>query len=187
MVAVTFRMAATENYDLNQLCSTTLTVCHFSWFILVGSSLPTLTAIAVDRLLAISLHLRYTELVTPKRLITAIALVWVTSFGAALVRFYFNKNSRIMDIPGVSVGLLVTTVAYVQIYRVARHHIKEIHGQLQLHSAQAIDFIRENKSALNVLCFYLVFIACYLPYSERLFSLYCKLLCNSYLLNRNCF
>ena len=163
MLAVIFRMAANKNYDLTQLCSTTLTVCYLSLFLLTYSSFLTVTAIAVDRLFAISLHLRYAELVTPNRIITAIVSMWVASAGGDLLHVYLHKNSSIIFILAESVGFVVTTVAYVQIYRVARHHQK-IHGQLQLHSAQAMDFIRENKSALNVLYFYLVFIACYLPH-----------------------
>ena len=156
-------MGVNENYDLNQLCPTTLTICFFSLFLLACSSLLTVTAIAVDRLFAISLHLRYAELVTPNRIISAIVSMWVASAGADLLHVYLHKNSSIIYILMESVGFLVTTVAYVQIYRVARHHQRELHGQLQLHSAQAMDFIRENKSAFNVLYFYLVFTACYLP------------------------
>ena len=62
------------------------------------------------------------------------------------------------------VGLLVTTVAYFRIYKTVRHHQIQIQSQCQTLSAQAMETLRERKSAINALIVYIVFLACYVPY-----------------------
>ena len=72
IISEALKTAANGNYDFGFLCPTSLTVCYFSLFLLAGASYLNVTAIAVDRLLAISLHLRYQELVTSKRVTIAL-------------------------------------------------------------------------------------------------------------------
>ena len=57
MLAVVLRMAANGGHDFDLLCPTILTVCSFFSSLLAGVSFLNVTAIAVDRLLAITLHL----------------------------------------------------------------------------------------------------------------------------------
>ena len=64
MLAVILRMALNEGHNFDLLCPTILTVCYFSLILLAYASFLNVTAIAFDRLLAITLHLRYKELVT---------------------------------------------------------------------------------------------------------------------------
>ena len=59
MYAVVFEMAADVGHNFDLLCPTILTVWGFSSFLLACASSLNVTAIAVDRLLAITLHLRY--------------------------------------------------------------------------------------------------------------------------------
>ena len=61
------------------------------------------------------------------------------------------------------VGILLTTVAYIRIYRAVRHHQDQMHSQLQQQNAQARELFREKKSAFNTVHFYVIFVACYLP------------------------
>ena len=58
MLAVVLRMAANGGHDFDLLCPTILTVCSFSLFLLACASLLNVTAIAVDRLLAITCHFK---------------------------------------------------------------------------------------------------------------------------------
>jgi len=70
--AVMLKMAANGNYNFDFLCPRILVVCHFSLFLLACASFLSITAIAVDRLFAVLLHLRYHALVTLKRVIIAL-------------------------------------------------------------------------------------------------------------------
>lgn len=156
-------LAASDEYDSNLLCPTFLTVCFFSSFFLACVSFLTVTAIAVDRLLAISLHLRYKEFVTPKRIITALLLTWFTSGVTAFVFVYIHNRSNVVLVLIQFVGFVLTTVAYVRIYKVVMHHQNQIHGQFREQNAEAVERLRDKKSTLNVIYFYVVFVACYFP------------------------
>ncbi len=71
-------------------------------------------ALSVDRFLAIHLHLRYQELVTHKRVVAVVILIWVLSAFFALLTVWvpLNSFSLILVIIGV-VCLLLTTVVYI--------------------------------------------------------------------------
>lgn len=164
MVAVVLKVAASEDSDLEFLCPRILLLCHFLVSLLACTSLLTVTAIAVDRLLAISLHLRYKELVTSKRIKTAIVSVWLTSCVLASVRVLLHNRTNIVAVITVFVGLSLTTLAYIRIYKLARYHENLIQSQFKEQNAQAMDLIREKKYACNVLYFYLIFVSCYVPF-----------------------
>ena len=164
MYAVVLRMAANGGHDFDLICPAILTVCYFSLFLLVCASFLNMTAIAVDRLLVITLHLRYQELVTSKRVIIALLSVWLTSGGAAsLFVSLGNHNAMVTAIIGFG-GFFLRTVAYINIYRAVRHHKNQMKSQLQQENEQTVEFFREIKSAFNALYFYVIFVACYLPH-----------------------
>ena len=58
MVAVVLRMAANGGHNFHLLCPTILTVCSFFSSLLGCASFLNVSAVAVDRLLEITLHLR---------------------------------------------------------------------------------------------------------------------------------
>ncbi|XP_068735643.1 melanocyte-stimulating hormone receptor-like [Montipora capricornis] len=159
MLAVVFNMAVNSNLEL--LCPVILPSCFPILYLLVCASLLNVTAIAVDRLLAVSLHLRYQELVTAKRVTVAIVAIWLTSCTSLCV--FFTTLSLNIALVLTSVGFLLTTVAYFRVYNVARYHRNRIHHQFQQQNLQAVVLLRERKSSLNVIYIYAVFVACYLP------------------------
>ena len=85
MLAVVFNMAVNSNLEL--LCPVILPSCYAILYLLVCASLLNVTAIALDRLLAVSLHLRYQELVTAKRVTVAIVAILLTSCTSLCVFF----------------------------------------------------------------------------------------------------
>ena len=158
IIAGMLKMRATENY--NFLCPTIVTVNRFFLFLLACVSFLNVTAIAVDRLLAVSIHLRYQELVTSKRVFIALVSLWLTGGVGALLYILFPSNSNMIVVIIELVGILLTTLAYIRIYKVLRYHQNQIQCQLQLQNAQ---ILQEKKSAFNSLFVYVVFLACYLP------------------------
>ena len=62
--AVMLKMASSGD-ELAFFCSTVLIVLLYFMYLLGSASFPNVIVIAFDRLLAVSLHLRYQELVTP--------------------------------------------------------------------------------------------------------------------------
>ncbi|XP_067057604.1 melanocyte-stimulating hormone receptor-like [Acropora muricata] len=146
------------------LCPSLITFSYFLGSFLACASFLNITAIAVDRHLALSLHLRYQEIVTSKRVVRALVCLWTASviYSAVFVSVY--KISSIGTIVIEVSGLLVAAVAYIRIYQVVRYHQVTIERQLQLQYEQAVELLREKKSAINCLFVYLAFVTCYLPH-----------------------
>ena len=57
-----------------------------------NASFFTVVAISVDRFLAIHLHLRYQELVTHKRVVTAVILIWVLCASFPIIFIVSSKE-----------------------------------------------------------------------------------------------
>ena len=163
-IAVISRMLANENYNFDIFCPIYLTIYLFFILFLVTASYLTVSAIAIDRFLAISLHLRYQQLVTSKRVNITLVCLWLTSAIAASIFLAVPHNLTVVAIIEFY-GLFVTTVVYIHIYRVVRHHQNQILSQCQRYNDQAMEVLRAKKSAMNAMFVYLIFIACYVPNS----------------------
>ena len=161
MLAVVFNMAVNSNLEL--LCPVTLLSCFAILYLLAGASFLNVTAIAVDRLLAVSFHLRYQELVTSKRVTAALVAIWLTIASCTFFYLFFTPLNLNVLLVLISIGFLLTTVAYFRVYKVARYHQNQIYNQFQQPNVQAVVLLRERKSSLNVVYIYAVFVACYLP------------------------
>ena len=164
ILAVMFKISASEKYDFEFICPHLITMFQFSTFLLASASFLSVIAISVDRLLAISLHLRYQELVTPKRVSIAILSVWLASAVAASIYISLPSNNDVVSVVLECIGILVATVAYTRIYKVVRYHQNQIHSQSQMNYQRAKEALREKKSAINCLFVYVIFLACYVPH-----------------------
>ena len=164
-IIIAVMLSKTSNGDSNfaSFCPVIVTACYFFAFFLCSASLFTIAAIAVDRLLAISLHLRYHELVTSKRINMVLIMLWLTSGVTASISILFPVANKIIATFQV-ILLLLTTVAYIRIYKVVRYHRIQIRSQLQLQNFEVEDLHRQKKSAWNALIVYITFLFCYLPF-----------------------
>ena len=141
---------------------------------LVGStlgmvSLLTITAISLDRSLAIYLHLRYRELVTSKRVGLAIVGVWCLCGCVSLTMLWMRTTVLAFFYPGVvCFTLLFTSVAYYKIYRVASRHRAQIHALAQqVHAWQkesSVQFAQAKNSSLSMFLFSCLLLLFYAPY-----------------------
>ena len=164
-IIIAVMLSKTSNGDSNfaSFCPVILTACYFFTFSLCSASFFTIAVIAVDRLLAISLHLRYHELVTSKRINMVLIMLWLTSGVTASISILFPVANKIIATFQV-ILLLLTTVAYIRIYKVVRYHRIQIQSQLQLQNFEVEDLHRQKKSAWNALIVYVTFLFCYLPF-----------------------
>ena len=164
-IIIAVMLSKTSNGDSNfaSFCPVIVTTCYFFTFSLCSASFFTIAAIAVDRLLAISLHLRYHELVTSKRINMVLIMLWFTSGVTASISILFPVANKIIVTFQV-ILLLLTTVAYIRIYKVVRYHRFQIQSQIQLQNFEVEDLRRQKKSAWNALIVYVTFLFCYLPF-----------------------
>ena len=126
------------------------------------------TALTVDRFLAIHLHLRYKELVTHKRVVAAVIFIWVFSASLSLTRLSdLEKKKRFAVFATFQVFCLITTaLLYYKIYLAVRHHTNQIHAlqlQQEAQNGEMANAARLRKSAVGTFYVYLVFLICYLP------------------------
>ena len=137
---------------------------------LCSASFYTTTAIGVDRLLALQLHLRYEVVVTPFRVAGIVTFIWVFSAlysGAWLLisrLFYFALS------PTALAFLVVNFCVYLKIYLIVRRHQLQIAHQEQQHQGHI--FWRLKKSAVNTFLIYIVLLVCYTPYSSVTIFIY---------------
>lgn len=159
-----FGVAEYGNYDISFLCPTISNARFFLLLFLTSASFLTISGIAVDRLLAISLHLRYQELVTSRKIVLALAASWLASTVTASIFVVLpEKNTLVVIVVGF-VGFVVTTAAYIRIYKVVRYHQAQLQAQRGRSEVNSIAFLREGNSALNTLYVYIVYFVCYFPY-----------------------
>ena len=161
--AVVWKMASGGD-NLAFLCPTVLSVFSYFVYSLIAASFLNVTVIAGDRLLAVSLHLRYQELVTARRLTTVLVSVWIISCVFPILYILFPKEIEMVTAIISIIGYALTTVAYVRIYKVVKYHQNQIYSQNQLQNAQTREAHRQRKSAYNSLFVSVVFLACYFPF-----------------------
>ena len=134
-------------------------------YALCSVSLLTLTAISVDRLLAILLGLRYKEIVTLRRTYILLAIFWVLSLVAGL---FFHLNYCITfwcTLIGVPSCLVISIASYTKIFRALSRHQAQVqdHAQQQPTQPNALNMARYRKAVYSALWVQLALVVCYVP------------------------
>ena len=147
------------------LCQYARDAVYISGFALCGVSLLTLTAISVDRLLALLLGIRYRQVVTLKRTCIITATFWIVC--AACGSFFFLHPQitlwcGIIDIPLCSV---ISISSYTKIFRTLRHNQARVqdHDQQQPSQTNALNMVRYRKAVNSALWVQLALAVCYVP------------------------
>ncbi|XP_078377710.1 melanocyte-stimulating hormone receptor-like [Oculina patagonica] len=133
-----------------------------------GVSLLIMTAITVDRFLALHYHMRYPNLMTIHRALYTSATLWLICFLLSLLSFWKMDAYYFAAAFGIIICLLSCTVCYVRIYRIVRQHQLQIHVQQQAVECNAANIKQQNmlrltKSAKNTFIYHIVMILCYTP------------------------
>jgi len=132
---------------------------------LCGVSLSTVAAIGVDRLLAISYHLRYGSTVTVSRVMCVLTLNWlVNGFLGSLILWSGNKVFLAVMAVALAMFLCLSTYAHVKIYLVARRHKRQIQTQekaVQASIGNGFNVARFKKSVANAFLVHYVLLLCY--------------------------
>ena len=130
-----------------------------------SASLMTVTAISLDRLLALRYHLRYTSIVTVPRVIYVMALNWLVSgFMAGLVLWSGRKVFTVVMAAGVAICLCLSTCAYLKIYLAVRRHQQKI--QVQANAVQVrngFNVARFKRTTGNAFVVHYFLLLCYTP------------------------
>ena len=140
---------------------------------LCGVSLATITAISVDRLLALHYHMTYPNLMTTKRAMYASASLWflsvlLTCLGVA----WESEVLFIFEGVCITICFVLSSASYIKIYFIVRHHQIQIHAHQQavdsfnisVNIPDSNNMIISKKHALKTFIYFICMICCYLPY-----------------------
>ncbi|CAH3198849.1 unnamed protein product [Porites evermanni] len=154
-------------------------ICYYAeWAVLYSAlslcivSLLTMTAISVDRLIALLLGLRYRQVVTYRRTCITVTGFWILSIVGASTLF-LNRRITSWYQYIVSVLCLVTTIfAYAKIFVTLRHnqiHVQSHAAQGQPSQAIPLNIARYRKAVYSALWVQGTLGICYLPYTIAIF------------------
>ena len=132
---------------------------------LCGVSLGTMTAITVDRLLALLLGLRYRQTVTLKRIHIILAANWVLSSVSALcyiLDYRINLWCGYICIPSC---LVISFISYTKIFRTLIHQAQvQVHVQLQSTQPNSLNILKYRKAVYSALWVQFALVLCYIPF-----------------------
>ena len=138
-------------------------ITHFvAGFILASVSLLTMTAVSVDRLLALILGLGYKQVVTLKRTHLLLIIFWIVSSILGATSSFVNHRIAIrFSYVVIGVCLITTTVSYMKIFHGLHHN----QNQLQAHVQPVpLNMARYREAVHSALWVQLALVVCYLPY-----------------------
>lgn len=133
-------------------------------YFLSGVSFLTISAMGLDRLLALQLHLRYNSVITGFRTILSVIAIWVCVALMSLLWLGDFQNGISLVTIG-SVLLAADFLIYLKIYFIARHHQAQIqHQQPQVNDGNIIRAMRMKTSIVNTFFVFILMICCYVPH-----------------------
>ena len=132
-------------------------------------SMLIMTAISLDRYIALFFHLKYKYIVTTRRVLVVLVIFCLKGGFFASTWFWNSTLYASLGFFGIFICFLVISVAYIKIHRGLRNqHGLEVQDQAQVQDQQqtgnTLDLAKYRRSASSMLWIYGLFILCYLPF-----------------------
>ncbi|XP_078342366.1 uncharacterized protein LOC144628177 [Oculina patagonica] len=162
------QLLSTAN-EHRQLCYTVVSIIETLGGSFFGVALLTLIAISVDRLLALSLGLRYRQAVTLRRIRATLICFWIFNISVSILRFFWQYVLITTVISAVIYSsLAISFFSYLKIYLTLRQHYatQDVFRQRQPNGRgmHPPNMARYKKTVTTAICVQLAMLACYLPY-----------------------
>ena len=126
-------------------------------------SLMTITAISVDRLLALMLGLRYKQIVTLKRTYIIVTTFWVFTLVASLSGFFYHRIIFMYSSLVISFCLVISFASYTKIFCTLRYHQAQVRDQQPASQTNTLNMARFRKAVYSALWVQLALVVCYAP------------------------
>ena len=136
---------------------------YITGYVLFLVSLMTMTAISLDRLLALLLGLRYKQIVTLKRTYIIVTTFWVFNLVASLSGFFYHRIMFMYSSLVISFCLVISFASYTKIFCTLRYHQAQVRDQQQLSQTNALNTARFRKAVYSALWVQLALVVCYAP------------------------
>ncbi len=162
-------------YKTAELLGNTKLVCNgriLHWvagFTCTGVSVVTIASIAIDKVLALHLHLRYNEIVSNMRVAKVVLFIWLCCVTIVISVFFGHSDKywTFLPLPMLLLSLLVTAVCYLQIFSILRRHQRQIQATERVVSqpkTATLDLKKYKKSALTMGYVVILFICSNIPF-----------------------
>ena len=145
------------------LCRYVRDAAYITGYVLFLVSLMTMTAISVDRLLALLLGLRYKQIVTLKRTYIIVTTFWVFTLVASLSGFFYHRIIFMYSSLVVSFCLVISFASYTKIFCTLRYHQAQVGDQQQSSQTKAQNMARFREAVYSALWVQLALVVCYVP------------------------
>jgi len=143
------------------------TICLIPASFFTYASFFSVTALTIDRFLALYLHLRYKELVTRKRIVSVVIFIWILSAVLSLVyRLSLIETADGFFIAMEVLCLVVNAAIYCKIYEVVRRHtkhLKTLQVQQETQRSDIANVAKIVRSTISIFYVFVVFSICYIP------------------------
>ena len=150
------------------ICYNVYVALFIASYILFSVSLLVLTAISVDRLLALWLGLRYRQVVTLRRVYITVIVMWVLSIVATSTSYIWNPQLLLLFLYiHLCFCLSIIIFSYMKIFFMLRHYQiqAEINvAQEQPRQAIPLNIARYRKAVYSALWVQVTLFICYLPF-----------------------
>ena len=143
-------------------------VMHITYFISCTASLLSLTALALDRYVAITYPLQYRTKLNPVRAFLVSVVAWIVSILLSMIYFAvgYNRFRFIFANTAIAVTFIVLIFTNTKIFKYLRSQVSQwdsLHDSTEesLAKKQAVKW--EKKITKTLVIVLLLFLACYLP------------------------
>ena len=126
-------------------------------------TLMTMTAISVDRLLALMLGLRYKQIVTLKRTYIILTTFWAFNLFVILSGFFHHPIILSYSSLVISFCLVISLASYAKIFCILRYHQAQVRDQQPASQTNTLNMARFRKAVYSALWVQLALVVCYAP------------------------
>ena len=150
------------------VCRYASTVRFLTSHVLCTMSLLTTAAINLDRLLALSLRLRYRQFVTLKRMYVIVTAFWVLTMAFSVMSLISERiTSWFFNIVLLSC-FIISGISYAKIFRILHHNQTQVNGlsvyQMQPNPVRTRNTEVYKKTVCTIFLVQIGLVVCYVPF-----------------------
>ena len=162
---VTIRLSAVIKMNLD-IQYYLMNIANAFDFILCGVSILTLSAISVDRLLALLLGIRYRTIVNLRHTRALLSFFWLTGIAAVLLRVFTSfRVAAIVGVIFLIIVIVISVFCYTKIFMTLRQFETQVQNRgQQRREGMPSNIGRYKKTVWSIAWVQLALIACYIPF-----------------------
>ena len=145
-------------------CLTSVAVSVFG-SVLTSVSFGTVVSVSIELYIALCLHLRYEDVVTVKRARNFLITLWLIGGTLPFICVWLTPKYRSHFFSTrILLCLVISSVAYIKIYRIIRYHRRQIIST-EMNARKHEKMAQRKRNTFNMFVVHCVLVLCYLPYS----------------------